>query len=79
MCKEGVLKFKKGDLVVWPLPSVAGGPEWRGIVVKADEVIERPHLRQSKTQFVLVRWFVGHVGLGEHEANNLIKLEVESA
>ena len=79
MCKEGVLKFKTGDLVEWPLERGIPGTTWRGIVVKADEVIECPHLRPSKTQFVLVRWFVGHIGLGEHEANNLTKLEAESA
>lgn len=72
-------KFKIGDLVEWPLERGLPGSTWRGIVVKADEVIERPHLRQPKTQFVLVRWFLGHVGLGEHEAAALTKLEVESA
>ena len=73
MCKEGVLKFKPGDLVEWPFGRIQPGTTWRGIVVEVEEV-ERPHLRQPKAQFVLVRWFAGHVGLGEHEAAALTKL-----
>ena len=49
----------------------------RGIVVEVEEV-ERPHLRPSKTQLVLVRWFRGHIGLGGGPVGELIKLEVES-
>ena len=78
MCKEGVLKFKKGDLVGWPLGRGIPGTTWRGIVVEVEEV-ERPHLRQPKTQLVLVRWFRGHIGLGGAPVGDLIKLEVESA
>ena len=81
MCKEGVLKFKPGDLVEWPCPYIlphgASVPAWRGIVVEVEEV-ERPHLRPSKTQLVLVRWFRGHIGLGGGPVGELIKLEVES-
>ena len=78
MCKEGVLKFKPGDLVEWPLERLPyPATTWRGIVVEVEEV-ERPHLRPPKTQLVLVRWFRGHIGLGGGPADELIKLEVES-
>ena len=72
-----VHKFKIGDLVEWPLERSIPGTTWRGIVVEVEEV-ERPHLRPSKTQLVLVRWFRGHIGLGGGPADELIKLEVES-
>ena len=78
MCKEGVLKFKTGDLVEWPLGQhIRPGTTWRGIVVEVEEV-ERPHLRPSKTQLILVRWFCGYIGLGGGPVGELIKLEVES-
>jgi hypothetical protein len=72
MCKEGVLKFKPGDLVVWPLPSLAGGPEWRGIVVKGP-------VQRWPAPVVVVQWLIDDAPkCSEHSTHVLKKLEVES-
>jgi len=77
MCKEGVLKFKKGDLVVWPLPSVAGGPEWRGIVVKGP--VPRGGVHRWPAPVVVVQWLIDDApACSEISTHVLKKLDVGS-
>ena len=72
MCKEGVLKFKKGDLVVRPFPSVAGGPEWRGIVVKGP-------VQRWPAPVVVVQWLIDDALVcSEISTHVLKKLDVGS-
>ena len=73
MCKEGVLKFKTGDLVTYRPVLHTPGPTlvWRGVVVKG--------FRPASGDFsygIRVQWFNGATTWAY--ATDLVKLEVES-
>ena len=75
MYKEGVLKFKIGDLVTYrPVPHTPGPTlAWRGVVVRG--------FRPASGDFsygIRVQWFNG-AGVSWAYATDLVKLEVESA